>query len=128
MATNAQLSLEAATVRCSALVMQAGGSATGVGEYERAIAILVNLMAPSQHQTTILRPYFQRAPHGGHCAQQTVLQTVKQRRSNELASHKISVIGAPVPPIPIGNRWRDSDPVKGHQLANNKGNFGQDKA
>jgi len=63
-------------VRCSGTGNAGGGSATGVGECERTIAILVNLMAhvthlfheaeiyASQHQTTILRPYLQHAPHG----------------------------------------------------------------
>lgn len=33
---------------------------------------------------------------------------VKQKPSNGPASRKTSMIGAPVQPIPLGNRWRDS--------------------
>jgi hypothetical protein len=33
---------------------------------------------------------------------------VKQKPSNGPASRKTSMIGAPVQPIPVGNRWRDS--------------------
>jgi hypothetical protein len=34
---------------------------------------------------------------------------LKRKLSNGLASHRISMTGAPVRPIPIDNRWRDSD-------------------
>jgi hypothetical protein len=36
------------------------------------------------------------------------LALVKRTRSSGPASHRISMIGAPVQPIPIGNRWQDS--------------------
>ena len=40
--------------------------------------------------------------HSGQAAE------VKQKPSNGPASSKTSMIGAPVQPIPLGNRWRDS--------------------
>jgi hypothetical protein len=40
--------------------------------------------------------------HSGQAA------AVKQKPSNGPASRKTSMIGAPVQPIPLGNRWRDS--------------------
>ena len=99
-ATNAQLSLEAATdlrkrpvARFGSLFATGntgGGSATGIGECERAIA-LSSALAKS---LPVISP---------------VCKTVKQRRPNEVASHRTSMTGAPVQPIPIDHRWRDSD-------------------
>jgi hypothetical protein len=98
-ATNAQLSLEAATdlrkrpvARFGSLFgtgNTGGGSATGIGECERAIA-LSSALAKS---LPVISPVCK----------------VKQRRPNEVASHRTSMTGAPVQPIQIDHRWRDSD-------------------
>jgi len=67
---------------------------------------LMNLNSVGRRSAQLAIRAYGSAPwlltHSGQAAE------VKQKPSNGPASSKTSMIGAPVQPIPLGNRWRDS--------------------